>query len=219
MNQKNSVTVDAVSFHKHPKHPNYFFSKDGRVLNRKTNKILGGSLTGHTDRKYRQVGLNDQIRMLVHHGVWTCFNGDIPEGLEIDHINDNSLDNRLENLQCITPSENRKKRQFDYTKITGGNAHLKRRNIKSMEYKAGEENPCRVLYFKSKKQAGQFHGVSPSAVYQICEKKNNYKSSKLANGGFIKFEYAGEDIPCEKLTIIPDKRIGTKYKKKNKSDE
>lgn len=37
---------------------------------------------------------------------WVFFNGEIPEGYEIDHINGNKQDNRLENLQCVTHPQN-----------------------------------------------------------------------------------------------------------------
>ena len=35
----------------------------------------------------------------VHRFIWECYNGLVPVGLEIDHINDNRSDNRLCNLQ------------------------------------------------------------------------------------------------------------------------
>lgn len=45
----------------------------------------------------------------VSHIVWRAFNGDIPEGMQIDHKNNDRKDNSLENLQPLTPSENMKK--------------------------------------------------------------------------------------------------------------
>lgn len=47
----------------------------------------------------------------VSHLVWMAFNNKlhIPEKMVIDHINCNTLDNRPENLQCITYSENIKR--------------------------------------------------------------------------------------------------------------
>ena len=38
--------------------------------------------------------------------VYEAFNGPIPKGLEIDHINGNNRDNRLENLRVCTHKEN-----------------------------------------------------------------------------------------------------------------
>lgn len=43
---------------------------------------------------------------LQHRIVWETFNGDIPTGYEIDHINTIKTDNRLENLRICTKSEN-----------------------------------------------------------------------------------------------------------------
>lgn len=38
--------------------------------------------------------------------IWEAFNGKIPEGYEIDHINTIRNDNRLENLRLFTHKEN-----------------------------------------------------------------------------------------------------------------
>lgn len=42
----------------------------------------------------------------VHRLIWEAFNGEIPDGMEIDHINTNRCDNRLCNLQLCTRKEN-----------------------------------------------------------------------------------------------------------------
>lgn len=44
--------------------------------------------------------------VLVHRLVYEAFNGQIPEGMEIDHINTIKTDNRPENLRCVTKKEN-----------------------------------------------------------------------------------------------------------------
>lgn len=42
----------------------------------------------------------------VHRLVWEAFNGQIPEGYEINHINEIKSDNRLSNLNLMTHKEN-----------------------------------------------------------------------------------------------------------------
>lgn len=43
---------------------------------------------------------------LVHRLVWITFNGSIPEGMQVNHINEIKTDNRLCNLNLMTPKEN-----------------------------------------------------------------------------------------------------------------
>lgn len=62
---------------------------------------------------------NGRKKAQVSHIVWRAFNGDIPEGMQIDHRNNNRKDNSLENLQLLTPSENVKKSYAQGRKLSG----------------------------------------------------------------------------------------------------
>lgn len=42
----------------------------------------------------------------VHRLVWMAFNGDIPEGYEIDHLDDDKANNNISNLSLKTRKEN-----------------------------------------------------------------------------------------------------------------
>lgn len=73
--------------------------------NKRKEKILKPKLT----RGYYEVGLyKNSIRKmyLVHRIVWEAFNGQIPEGLQVNHINEVKTDNRLSNLNLMTAKEN-----------------------------------------------------------------------------------------------------------------
>ena len=75
--------------------------KDGKVRILKPHKTTNG---------YLQVCLykdGKEKRFLVHRLVWEAFNGTIPEGYEINHINEDKTDNRYpENLNLMTRLEN-----------------------------------------------------------------------------------------------------------------
>ena len=45
-------------------------------------------------------------RYYVHRLVWEAFNGTIPENMQVNHINEIKIDNRLENLNLMTAKEN-----------------------------------------------------------------------------------------------------------------
>jgi hypothetical protein len=46
---------------------------------------------------------------LIHRVVWEAFCGEIPIGYELDHKNNVRDDNRINNLQLLTKSQNNKK--------------------------------------------------------------------------------------------------------------
>ena len=62
-----------------------------------------------TRNGYYQVPLckNSKLRLYyVHRLVFEAFNGPIPEGYEINHLNEKKFDNRLKNLNLMTHREN-----------------------------------------------------------------------------------------------------------------
>lgn len=83
-------------------------------------KFKNGKMT------YARVNLDGKT-MLVHRVIWVLHNKkDIPEGYQINHINCDSFDNRIDNLELVTNKQNqnlkRKKSGYKILKNKEGNA-------------------------------------------------------------------------------------------------
>ena len=79
-----------------------------------------GSVAGCIDSSngYKEVRL-DYTRYYVHRLIWVYFNGDIPKGYSIDHINHNTLDNRIENLRLVKHKDNIRNQRIHTNNTTG----------------------------------------------------------------------------------------------------
>ncbi|CQJ12503.1 Uncharacterised protein [Yersinia mollaretii] len=81
--------------------------------------VVPGSSAGSAHRSgYLRVGLSGKT-YTVHRIIWEMHNGPIPEGMQIDHIDHNRVNNRLENLRIVTPSQNSKNRTLQANNSRG----------------------------------------------------------------------------------------------------
>lgn len=58
---------------------------------------------------YMMVSLRDGVRkksFSVHRLVWEAFNGQIPDGIQVNHIDEDKTNNALENLNLLSPKAN-----------------------------------------------------------------------------------------------------------------
>lgn len=93
----------------HPREGWYYAdSENGRIWSEKRHKYLSEATR---EDGYKQVGLmvdeqKEKKSFYVHRIIWESFNGEIPVELQVNHLNENQADNRLANLNLLTPLEN-----------------------------------------------------------------------------------------------------------------
>ena len=86
-------------------------------------RIEVGDKAGTTKPDGRVQVKVDGTKYYAHRIIWEILNGSIPKDMVIDHINNNPNDNRIENLQCITHTQNMQRADklsgFIYRKANG----------------------------------------------------------------------------------------------------
>lgn len=107
------------------------------------------------------------ITALAHRLIWMHLHGEIPKGLEINHKNGIKDDNRIENLELVTPKENMKHASEVLGKLKGGlitgemnpSGKLKNTDVISIKKMLREGRKCSEI--------APIFGVSKSCIYQI----------------------------------------------------
>lgn len=90
--------------------PSFLVWKDWNRSHIHKNARFAGDVAGYMCRykngpsyyRLKVLGKN----LLAHRIVWVLFNGEIPEGYVINHIDNNSLNNKIENLELISQKAN-----------------------------------------------------------------------------------------------------------------
>ena len=183
------IIIDDCVYSVHPIYGLYAASKDGNIIHiikqvpHKGNKTN----TGYMICGVRKHGQSGQKKYQAHRFIWECFNGLIPDGKEIDHINNDKEDNRLCNLQLMTHQQNCKKAANDRDHTFTANS------IKCV--KAANKNTNEISYYWSMYAAQQHLKINAASVSKVCD--GIYKSAlSKKDGCSYTFEYVKkEDLP------------------------
>ena len=182
--------IDNQVWKKHPILKNVECSEFGFVrVDGKIRKccLLTTSKPHQSFRGYFRVTVNKKSYP-VSHLVYECFNGIIPEGFVIDHINTHPWDNRISNLRAVTQKENNR------NPLTL--QHLKKAKTRDCGYPVLQRDKKTdeiIGYFESISEANRMTGIDSVTIQRVCSPKwLHYKTA----GGF-KWERAKYRYSCK----------------------
>lgn len=94
-----------IKMKKHPLYPNYVVDENGDIYSK-----LNGNDNGNGYRIYKLKNYEDKkVYQLGHRFTYEAWNEEtIPKGMDIHHKNHIRDDNHIDNLDCVTKSENQK---------------------------------------------------------------------------------------------------------------
>ena len=102
----------------------------------------------------------------LHRIAWAMHNGSIPVNYQIDHINHNESDNRIENLRLATPTENTRntRARFGNSKYKGIYFDKSRAKWKAQYQLNGKRK--HIGYFKDEKEAAKAFTKITAPIYK-----------------------------------------------------
>ena len=158
-----------------PNYPNYSVTEDGKVINNKFNRELKPIL-GNTG--YYQVSLSNKgesRNLTIHRLIANVFLSNDENKREVNHINGIKTDNRIENLEWNTSSENRQ-HAFD----TGLKKYTERqRRINSELMSKPVLDTQTGIFYNSAKEASRLLGINKNTLYGYLLGHNPNKTSLI----------------------------------------
>lgn len=164
----------------------------------------------YTNRGYAII----PILGFLHRVVYSHIHGDIPPKMEIHHVDGNRLNNNYKNLQLVSRSENRKRRNMDFS-FTKSN-HKKIKYVEATRLEDGEKEIYRGLNQVKKKL-----GINSGMVKYICEGKFGHKTAKCKIDN-VKYTFRyidNEEVAKTNLNIISRAIPKKQLKKSTTSDQ
>lgn len=164
-----------------PGFPKHQISDEGKIRYKNTGRILRGHVNSSG---YLDVWLTHTERRLVHRLVMESFIGPPPfPNAQVNHIDCDRLNNRLENLEWCTPSENIR------WGVTHGNIEPMKGLIKATEI---NRKPVRIIetgqIFNSLQACANYLGVTRGNISRVL---TGERKGQRIHGYHI--EYAGKE--------------------------
>lgn len=155
----------------------YEVSDEGRVRSLRFGKVKVLSPKLYKNG-YNAVNLykNKKRKMYyVHRLVWVSFRGEIAKGMVVNHLNEIKTDNRLENLEICTVTENN---NFGTRNERAAKSLLGNTN-RAMQLKLTNAKSCAKYTFSSSCEASEFFGYKHkrevgNLIYQARKRGENF---------------------------------------------
>ena len=146
----------------------YQVNKSGQVrtLNYEHKGITKILKQSYTEKGYLKVNINGKPKR-VHRLVAQTFLENYSENLEVNHKNGIKTDNRLENIEMVTPKENSFHRHYVLNKCV--------KPVLQIDYKTKKE----IQKFKSIAEASRTTGIDHTCIINVC-KGNQRKAGGYA---------------------------------------
>lgn len=86
----------------------YTITEDGKIFSKHYNRNLEGYIESKGEYVIAFLKCIDGKQRVFkwHRVIWCYFNGEIPQGMQINHIDENKTNNALSNLNLLTPQQN-----------------------------------------------------------------------------------------------------------------
>ena len=196
------ITKNNCVYKTHPIFNLYAGSKDGRIIHIIKQKPHFGNKNnaGYMKFRVRKFGESGFKDYMAHKFVYECYHGVIPNGMQVDHKNDVRMDNRLCNLQLLSPSQNTKKSIKNRTTFK---TRLNRKSVKGTNKETNE-----VSYYYSMYAVQQHLEIQSRAVMMVCDGITKSALSKKDNCRYT-FEYVEKNLH---VNYIKSKNIRPKRK-------
>ena len=180
---------DNEHYKSHPALTDYVANVDGDVLKKSNHlQVLGSTtITGYNQLTLTTTDGNKCYKQR-HVFVYECFNGLVPEGHEIDHIDNNKSNNKLSNLQCLSVNDHHKKTAKDYPKAAQKTKEKLSKPIIAINIKTKEETKYNSLTEASINLQG-------TTITKICSVLQGRRKSH--QGYFFKYQEVNNDIEDE----------------------
>ena len=161
MANREYVKYQGIKFYRHPFSEDYLASKNGKILSIKWNKkrILKFGNNGKNYLKFVFHENNKKRNYYIHRFVFETFKGEIPKGMEIDHVDGDKKNNSISNLQLLTKKENIRKSCC--------------KKMISLNIETKEE-----IIFDSLKEVAEFYQIHKTTVFRNCQKISKITKSK-----------------------------------------